>query len=96
MSFLPQSMGSDDGGLIGESPYFGRTRFKANQRATEGQIQVSGPQRAQLHSVRPMPRSQSPRMDPAAQAALDEQLDKKKREVAASMYYFVVYHFYKT
>ena len=77
---------SDDGGLLGESPYIGRARYQANQMAQEGQV-LASPQRVQVHSLKapvPMPRSHSPRLDFEAQAALDAELEQKKREVAES------------
>ncbi|XP_070176721.1 centriolin-like isoform X2 [Littorina saxatilis] len=79
-----QDLSSDDGGLLGESPYIGRARYQANKFAQEGQMHGS-PQRAQMHSLRasaPMPRSHSPRMDIHMHAELDAELDAKRREVA--------------
>ncbi|XP_052229704.1 centriolin-like isoform X2 [Dreissena polymorpha] len=41
----------DDSGLLGESPYIGRARYKANRVAGETEILGAAPSQAQLHSL---------------------------------------------
>jgi hypothetical protein len=72
---------------VGESPYLGRARFKANQRAAEGQIHAGTAQRVQVHSLRggaPLSQGNQLQLDPAQRVAMDEELERKKREVSAS------------
>ncbi|XP_060590560.1 centriolin-like [Ruditapes philippinarum] len=41
----------DDSGLLGESPYIGKARYKANRLAGESDIPGASPNRVQIHSV---------------------------------------------
>ncbi|XP_053381516.1 centriolin-like isoform X4 [Mercenaria mercenaria] len=41
----------DDSGLLGESPYIGKARYKANRLAGETEIPGASPNRVQIHSV---------------------------------------------
>lgn len=41
----------DNSGLLGESPYIGRARYKANRVAGETEILGAAPSQAHLHSL---------------------------------------------
>ncbi|KAK3605923.1 hypothetical protein CHS0354_017828 [Potamilus streckersoni] len=70
----------EDSGLLGESPYIGRARYKANKFASDGSIMSASPQRAQIQSVMELPQGASP-MRAQLYEVLDEELAQKQEKV---------------
>ncbi len=72
-----------DGGLIGESPYIGRARYKANHHSQEHSL-LSTPQKIQIHSIgslSPATPAQTPQHLAQLQHALDAEIAQKQRHV---------------
>ncbi|KAL3870359.1 hypothetical protein ACJMK2_038429 [Sinanodonta woodiana] len=70
----------EDSGLLGESPYIGRARYKANKFAADGSVMSASPQRAQIQSVMELPHGASP-MRAQLHEVLDEELAQKQEKV---------------
>ena len=69
----------DDTGLIGESPYIGRARYKANRFAQESEILGASPSQVQIQSV-PQPGRAEVKMELTHK--LDHEIAEKKQKVA--------------
>ncbi|XP_067662812.1 centriolin-like [Haliotis asinina] len=80
----PQAMDDDedDSGLLGESPYIGRARYKANQYSQEGSV-LATPQKIHIHSVASSPATPAQRPEALGQyhQALTAQVADKQREI---------------
>ena len=76
LSFHDQS---DDTGLIGESPYIGRARYKANRFAKESEVLSASPSQVQIQSV-PRPARAEVKME--LNHKLDHELAEKEQKVA--------------
>ena len=74
---------SDDTGLIGESPYIGRARYKANRFAQDSEVLAASPNQIQLQSV-PQPVRADVKMELTHK--LDHEIAEKKQKVAKGKY----------
>ena len=70
---------TDNGGLLGESPYIGRARYKPNRLAGESEILSQPGSIAQLHSL-PGPHRAEVKMD--MNVKLDREIAMKQDRVA--------------
>lgn len=77
---LPQD---DDSGQLGESPYLGRARFKANQYSRDGNISASPGQKVHVHSIGGGDLSLSPQKAQLMEN-LDHELSEKQDRVSKS------------
>ncbi|KAL4219131.1 hypothetical protein ACF0H5_021713 [Mactra antiquata] len=69
----------DDSGLLGESPYIGRARYKANRLAGETEIPGASPSQVHVHSI-PSPQRADVNME--INAKLDHEIAKKQEKVS--------------
>ncbi|XP_071115643.1 centriolin-like [Haliotis cracherodii] len=80
----PQILDDDDdnSGLLDESPYIGRARYKANQYSQEGSL-LATPQKIQIHSIASSPATPAQRPEALGQyhQALTAQVVDKQREI---------------
>lgn len=81
---------ADDTGLLGESPYIGRARYKANRLASETEIPGASPSQAHLHSIQ-SPQRADIKME--INHKLDHEIARKQEKVAKGRLFLAVFLF---